>query len=527
MSLLNNPTDWLAAITEEQTRLKCVDTTLHLILYTDGGCRPTPRGVGGSGTHGYLYSLDKPRIGHGCKGFKPTARGYINNERTIDDPATLAKIEATTGDTYLQDNPAVTVIHYIDSVRSIVPNSTNNEAELYALLTGLEIIVIAKPVTAHLVLDSEYVLKGCTTWLKGWMRGNWVKADGSAVSNSDMWRRVAALLELCTATTKLSWEWVKGHSDNVGNRQADYLASAGVLSGLNNIPSDVVNYSPAKGYWNPAVATNSFFSESRWYFRNGETTPKVGQYHMYHMGNHGSDDDSYGKPVSDTNYAIIATTQAEPVLEAIRAHQQRLSPDAYGVVTIGQLNNIFKPRVYNEIQTIGCNYLYKPTTKIDLYTPADLLITRELSTALLSLRAIACLTALEFKLVGLLEGSLSADVRLTDITPLIYESIQTKKATTLKVRLDQSPDISSLTPTVEYSNKDTVAQTTVVLTLGIDTPKRNFFAAVAGNQPKVYVMTWPESSSAVAFRYATVVVTDDNCGIWAGVYGNLRIVSKM
>jgi hypothetical protein len=75
-------------------------------------------------------------------------------------------------------------------------------------------------------------------------------------------------------------------------------------------------------------------------------------------------------------------------------------------------------------------------------------------------------------------------------------------------------------------SRDVAATTNVVLTVGIDMPKRNFFAAIAGQKPKVYVMTWPESSSSVAFRYATVVVTDDNCGIWAGVYGNLRIVSK-
>lgn len=526
MTLLTNPDTWVADIAAELTRLKCTDTSLHLVLYTDGGCRPTPRGVGGSGIHGYLYSLDTPRTGHGCKGFKPTARGYINNERTVDDPATLASIEATLGDSYIKDNPAITVIHYIDGVRSIVPNSSNNEAELNALLTALEIVIAAKAITAHLVLDSEYVLKGCTQWLKGWIRGNWRKADGTAVSNVDMWQRVSTLLESAAANTKLSWEWVKGHSDNIGNRQADYLASAGVMAGQNGTPANTVVYKPSRKYWNPDTNVNPFFSESRWYFRTNAPPPSTHTHFLYHMGNHGSDDDSYGKPVADTNYAVIAVTKQEPVLEAIRTHQNRLCTEGTEVVVLGQLNNIFKPRVYTEIATIGCDYLYKPTVKTDLYTPADLLITRERTPALLALRATECLTQLEFKLIGLLEGTYPHTTRITDITPVIYESVQTKKATTLKVRLDQTADAASISPVVEYMSHDLAATTNVVLTVGIDMPKRNFFAAIAGQKPKVYVMTWPESSSSVAFRYATIVVTDDNCGIWAGVYGNLRIVSK-
>lgn len=517
---------WVDDIPVQIESAKSEETETHLVLYTDGGCRPTPIGSGGAGVHGYLFLTTEPKIGHGCKGFKPTAKGYINNERPIDDPEARAKIEASMGTSYLEPEKAVTIIHYIDVKATLQGEATNNLAELHAMQWALDIVSAAKPASVKFIVDSRYVLDGCSKWLKGWIKNNWKKADGSTVSNVEEWKAIHESLVSCATHTTMEWSWIKGHSDDVGNRLADYNASAGVLAGLNGCPSLDFTFKPAKGYWNPTIEYNRFFAETRWYYlTNTPTTLMADKYNVYYLGNHGSDDDLFGKPDSTTTYAVLATVDKEPVLEKIRHHQNQLCQGLVGIPVIAQLNNIFKPKLYQEIDESDCRYLYRPTHKTDMYTPSDVIVTKEKTPALLAYRAFEHLTLLEEMLEKYVTNALPASIKTTEITSLIYELVQTKKGETFKLRTDAAVDFVSFNTDVAYTKGDLVADASIVLTLGIDMPKRNFFSAVCADKPKVFVITWPLAGSLAAFRYATVIVTEKSCGIWAGVYSNVRIVA--
>lgn len=503
INLAPDYTTWLQEIEATIAKQKAEHKEPHLILYTDGGCQPTPRGQGGCGIHGYIYTRNKPKQGQGCKGFGPTDRGYVNGE---------------TGDR------VVSVVGYIDVVSSIIPSSTNNEAELVALYQALQVAQGLKVHSLHLILDSRYVLDGLTSELEKWVGAGWRKSDGQPPANLERWRAIRDLLQVVTEQCPVSWEWTKGHSDDVGNHLADINATCGVYAGNKGHDHYAYRFSSPKKYWAPEANYNRFFCESRWYFNTRSSELASNGKYVYYLGNHGPDDDHHGKPVADTNYAVVMLSAPDPVLTEIREYQAQLVDD-FGMVVIAQLNNILKPSVYTEALRSGSLYMRRAENKIDIYTSSKLQLTRLADPARLAYRAEEVQGRLEELLMQYDSDQLPPNHVLTEITPVIYEEVVVKEEPTLKVKLASGQEAAAVRVSVKHHGPDGPT-TDITLTVGIDTPKRNYFSAVSSCMPKVYVLTWPEPCSATAFRYATVVETvTGECGIWAGAYANLRIVA--
>ena len=101
-------------------------------------------------------------------------------------------------------------------------DTTNNRMELMAAISALE--ALKEPCTADLYTDSSYVRDGIAKWMFGWKKNGWKTADKKPVKNAELWQA----LEAATAPHNVSWQWVKGHSTNVGNNRADALANQGV-----------------------------------------------------------------------------------------------------------------------------------------------------------------------------------------------------------------------------------------------------------------------------------------------------------
>nr|WP_315227447.1 ribonuclease HI [uncultured Albidiferax sp.] len=102
--------------------------------------------------------------------------------------------------------------------------TTNNRMEMMAVIEGLS--ALKQPCSITLYIDSQYVLKGMTEWLKGWKARGWLTASKEPVKNVDLWQRLDALVN--TAGHKIEWRWVKGHAGHPGNERADALANRGV-----------------------------------------------------------------------------------------------------------------------------------------------------------------------------------------------------------------------------------------------------------------------------------------------------------
>ena len=98
--------------------------------------------------------------------------------------------------------------------------STNNRMELTAAATALE--ALKRPCRVILHTDSEYLQKGITQWLAGWIRRNWKNTAGDPVANMELWQRLIA----AAGRHQVEWRWVRGHAGDAMNERADRLATA-------------------------------------------------------------------------------------------------------------------------------------------------------------------------------------------------------------------------------------------------------------------------------------------------------------
>lgn len=105
------------------------------------------------------------------------------------------------------------------------PETTNNRMELTGAIAGLE--ALSRPCRVELTTDSEYVKKGMTEWIDGWVKRGWKNSQKKPVANRDLWER---LLEL-TQQHQVEWHWVRGHDGHEENERCDALARAAIDAG--------------------------------------------------------------------------------------------------------------------------------------------------------------------------------------------------------------------------------------------------------------------------------------------------------
>ena len=99
------------------------------------------------------------------------------------------------------------------------PQTTNNRMELTAAIEGLK--RLKESCSVEIITDSEYLKNGITTWIHGWKRKGWVKADKQPVVNRDLWEVLDGLVN----THQTQWKWTKGHASHEDNNRCDELAS--------------------------------------------------------------------------------------------------------------------------------------------------------------------------------------------------------------------------------------------------------------------------------------------------------------
>lgn len=103
------------------------------------------------------------------------------------------------------------------------PETTNNRMELTAVIEGLKAIQPTRRWRIRVVTDSEYVVKGMTEWMEGWIANDWRrggKGKGSKIKNAELWRE---LLEW-RRRFDVSFEHVRGHAGHPENEECDRMA---------------------------------------------------------------------------------------------------------------------------------------------------------------------------------------------------------------------------------------------------------------------------------------------------------------
>jgi ribonuclease HI len=108
-------------------------------------------------------------------------------------------------------------------------DTTNNRMEMSAVIKALQNLQTSCKVVIY--TDSKYLHQGITLWIHKWIANNWRTASGAPVKNIDLWQELYKELH----KHEISWHWVKGHADNIGNNIADKLAVMGKQEAIKQV----------------------------------------------------------------------------------------------------------------------------------------------------------------------------------------------------------------------------------------------------------------------------------------------------
>lgn len=100
------------------------------------------------------------------------------------------------------------------------PATTNNRMALAGATRGLKLLG-GKNVRLRVLMvsDSQYLVRGITEWVPGWIRRDWSR-KGGPIENLALWQGLVAAAE----KHDIRWTWVKGHAGHPKNEYANDLA---------------------------------------------------------------------------------------------------------------------------------------------------------------------------------------------------------------------------------------------------------------------------------------------------------------
>ncbi|OGI88128.1 ribonuclease HI [Candidatus Nomurabacteria bacterium RIFCSPLOWO2_01_FULL_33_24] len=104
--------------------------------------------------------------------------------------------------------------------------TTNNRMELMAVIKAFKYLNDSRLGNngLKLILDSEYVKKGITEWIYGWVQNNWRTKNRKPVLNQDLWKELIIIVQEYEKKNKIEWERIDSHTGVAGNERADQIA---------------------------------------------------------------------------------------------------------------------------------------------------------------------------------------------------------------------------------------------------------------------------------------------------------------
>ena len=114
----------------------------------------------------------------------------------------------------------------IAEASGMAENTTNNQMELTGALEALVYVDSSSKYSGSTKLfvytDSQYLVNGMNSWVAGWKRRGWKKADNKTPENVEIWQQ---LDELKQKFSFVKFIWVKGHAGHPQNEYCDRLAN--------------------------------------------------------------------------------------------------------------------------------------------------------------------------------------------------------------------------------------------------------------------------------------------------------------
>jgi ribonuclease HI len=100
------------------------------------------------------------------------------------------------------------------------PATTNNRMALLSVIEAFRVLSAkGGRFRVRFTSDSQYLVKGMSEWVAGWMQRGW-RRKGGAIENLPLWKEAVEAVR----PHEVQWAWVRGHDGHVQNEYANDLA---------------------------------------------------------------------------------------------------------------------------------------------------------------------------------------------------------------------------------------------------------------------------------------------------------------
>lgn len=492
------------------------DYSNRAVFYTDGSAKPRNPGYTGWSVHGYVYS-DKPTTkGAGHPKVAPTESGYVDKS-TKPTPIDL--------------------VNYYDFMGWSGELSNNNAAEVYGCAAAIKYAsTIPKLKEITIYSDSQYAVRGIKEWLPTWVANNWTKRDGSPTPDQEAWKELLShITPLYDNKTKITVQWVKGHSDNFGNIQADQLASiAGTRSILDKKASTKELISEPTGYWKAETERHPMIGLNGMFFMTDADKNTKGEYYLC---NQTKSHEFIGRNDVSSSYGYVILKEPDRLLEMVRARQLQQSRE-FATLVMARVDRVYDKAVCTALEKHGDivfkrvseqnhnmhfineDAMVKPVKK-DGGADKEMPITEELYPPLLALRCVEACSMLK----GLTEQFIKADGapeldqhEIFDITSQYFDQVADKHGE-IKSSFKKTIHVSTqsmITRVTAFGREMDIQQVFTIHILN-----RNNLKRLEGTKVQIWLVVRKVSPNAV--RYTTVIRSDDDWSAWGGLHSNLKV----
>lgn len=409
-------------------------------------------------------------------------------------------------------------------------NGTNNTAELKAFIEAAKWVIKNNKNRVLFLLDSQYVIKGVKYQLNIWVKNNWLKQDGTALKNVELWKEIHGLIEqLNSNERKWKIDYVPGHSNDKGNDKADALATRGISHSKDNLPDywsdtevEVSEDQPKKKKFKKQDAHPLLWTK-RAMFLTGKKdqehalASKFGYNHLYMLAEYEDKEELKGsylaKPNGSACFGLLLLKEEEPLLEVVRKRQEDIDHGGYNVVVQYQIPEIVSKETQEQYAEHDAVCLREEGKCVSLW--GTKLLTRYMVPAL---RASFGLQQID-QLSSILESYCNKEFagQVYDITDLIL--VEAKKNFEVHKTINDSvPVIANIT----INGQSTAHK----LTHGIDIPPRNPLQRLAKGSSQVSIQLVIYDHNEHVYGSCVVIETESSLFIMRPSEAHTRIVVR-
>ena len=388
------------------------------------------------------------------------------------------------------------------------PVTEECSAELSSLVLVLTLIDLLDSKDNFLVTDARRVLIGMKKILATGGQVN-LTPKGQPVAHYPLWQKILELtLKLLGKGRKLHVEPLKARAGVKAFERAGQNAARGWVMAYNRVDQPEITYHPFANDELPAsrLQASSHLLQKQWYFMP-QFQPMLAGRTLYFMGDHGKDNDQFGRSRSDSYLSVVALSQPDPCFETLRNHFDSKG-EGSDHIYIANAKKLTETPLRQELHQHGLKYLYFDQGQKNYRLYDESLVVTRLHPVLKGYKAFMALNSLVALMEELISGTAKHLVRV-DIT----EQVLIRKP---KNKWGVDPKLISSERYVRLSLPE-IPQP-VVLTLDLDLPGQGL-QRLAKDNPKIELI-WLKETPTTG-RHFVFITTKDDLSLWSAYESNL------